>query len=93
MKENKGFTFLEIIISLSICAIILVVLIPNILNQYYNLSEQEKKLELKEILYEEIIKHNNKEFVEIRDNYVITVTSATAKIEDISTNYVVSYEK
>lgn len=93
MNENKGFTLIEIIVSLLITSIILIVLIPNLLNEYKGFKELEEKLELKEILYEEIINHKNKEFTLERNNYEIVVNKDNTYIKNKNNNVMVNYEK
>lgn len=93
MNENKGFTLIEIIVALLITSIILIVLIPNLLKEYNGFKELEEKLELKEILYEEIINHKNKEFTLERNNYEIVVNKDNTYIKNKNNNVMVNYEK
>lgn len=93
MKYNKkGFTFIELIGALFICSLLFVFLIPNMVKQYSNLYKIEKELEMKEILYEEICGHyKDSSFTIRRDNYYISVSGNSAKIEDEQTGEKVDY--
>ena len=93
MKYNKkGFTFIELIGSLFICSLLFVFLIPNMVKQYSNLYKIEKELEMKEILYEEICSHyKDSSFTIRRDNYYISVSGNSAKIEDEQTGEKIDY--
>ena len=93
MKYNKkGFTFIELIGALFICSLLFVFLIPNMVKQYSNLYKIEKELEMKEILYEEICSHYKaSSFTTRRDNYYISVSGSSAKIEDEQTGEKVDY--
>lgn len=93
MKYNKkGFTFIELIGALFICSLLFVFLIPNMVKQYSNLYKIEKELEMKEILYEEICSHYKaSSFTIRRDNYYISVSGNSAKIEDEQTGEKVDY--
>lgn len=92
MKDNIGFTLLELVVALFICSIILVVLVPNLINEYQYINKLENKLELKEVLYEEILNHKEKEFSINRDNYSIIVTKNKAEIFDHNSGEKVVYE-
>ncbi|MBF0713231.1 type II secretion system protein [Gemella sp. GH3] len=92
MKNNSGFTLLEVLVGIFICSIILIFLIPNLVLEYENLTDMEQKLELKCILYEEITINDNKEFELIRDNYKIVVTENRATIENLVTGDFLEYK-
>lgn len=52
----------------------------------------EKELEMKEILYEEICSHyKDSSFTTRRDNYYISVSGSSAKIEDEQTGEKIDY--
>lgn len=93
MKNNKGFTFLEIVAALFICSIILVVLLPNLINQYYTIDKMSRELTLKEVLYEELLNNRENSFYIEREDYVIRVGENYAEIINKNTNEKVSYEQ
>ena len=81
--RNNGFTFIESMVALFICSLILIFFIPNMVKQYSNLAKIEKKLEMKEILYEEISNHSSERHFKVRrDNYMIIVSGNNAEIYD-----------
>ena len=59
--------------------------------QYANLSKLEKKLEMKEVLYEEISINKHSNFTNRRGQYYIEVKDKKAKIVDEDTREEVSY--
>ena len=69
MKNNKGFTLVEMLVALLICSLIFAYLIPNLMKQYINLSELETTLEMKEMLYEELSNSEGEKFEVVRKNY------------------------
>lgn len=82
-SRNNGFTFIELIAALFICSLIFIFFIPNMVKQYSNLAKIEKKLEMKEILYEEICNHSSERNFKVRrDNYMIIVSGNNAEIYD-----------
>ena len=95
MLENskKGFTFVEIIISLFICSLILAFLIPSLIKQSVKLVEVEKTVEMKEILYEELSNSVGKDFIVERGQYTVTFSQNKASIEDKKTGKKFDYEK
>lgn len=92
MKNNKGFTLLEVLAGIFICSLILIFLIPNLVLEYNNLNDMEQKLELKYILYEELSINDNEQFELVRDNYKIVVTDSGATIENLITGDIVEYK-
>ena len=89
--KNKAFTLVEMIVSLFICSLILVYLLPNLVRQYVNLHELEENLTMKEILYEELSSNKGKEFTSTRDNYTIVVKKNSVKIIDNAKGKELSY--
>lgn len=92
MKDKSGFTLLELLAGLFVCSIILIYLLPNVVLNYKYLTEMENKLELKEILYEEILINKDDEFTVVRGKYEIEVKKNKAVIMDIETGEKVEYE-
>ena len=83
---------MELIGSLFICSLLFAFLIPNMVRQYSNLSQIEKELEMREILYEEICSHyKDQNFTAKRKNYSISVSGNSARIEDEETGEKISY--
>lgn len=92
MRSKKAFTFVELIGALFICSLLFVYFLPNIVRQYTNIVHQEKILEMKEILYEEILLHEGKEYRGERGVYYVEIVKGKARIEDKKTNEEVRYE-
>lgn len=89
--DNSGFTFIELLISIFILSMILVFLLPNLVNEYKYMKEIEKQIEMRMILYEEIIA--NKSDVDTqRGNYKIIINKDKASIKNIHTNKEIIYE-
>ncbi len=93
MKNNKGFTVIETLISLLICAIILSFLIPNLVREYYYITDMENQIEMKEVLYEEILNNSSDSTYFIRDNYEVKITESYAYIKNINTGDYIEYKK
>lgn len=93
MKSRKsGFTFVEMIGALFICSLLFVFFVPNLVKQYSNLRDAEKSLEMKEILYEELVNHSSeKNFSVSREGYTIIVSEKEVRIKDEKTSEEVHY--
>lgn len=93
MKYKEGFTFIELIVALAICSLMFVFLLPNMVRQYSVVSQMEKQLQMKEILYEEVSNHYDaKVFQVYRDNYVVTVDTTKAEIVDRNSGEKITYD-
>ncbi|MBU0278921.1 MULTISPECIES: type II secretion system protein [unclassified Gemella] len=91
MRNNKGFTLIEILAGIFIFSVILIFLVPNIVREYEILKKSEDKLIMKEILYEEIL--INKDVGRFtRNNYEITIGENSASIKNLDTGEIILYE-
>lgn len=89
--DNKGFTFVELLISIFIVSMILVFLLPNLVNEYRYMKEIEEQIEMRMILYEEILASEDDVDI-IRGEYKISVTKDGASIKNTQTNKEVTYD-
>ena len=92
MRKNKGFILIEILAGMFISSIILIYLIPMLVNENKIMKQNEKKIEMKEILYEELMLYENENIEEKRDDYEVMITEDKASIRDIKTGETLTYE-
>lgn len=90
-NKNNGFTLIEILVALFICSIMLIFIIPNLINEYHYMKKMENHIELKEILYEELL-NNDEDFILYRDDYKIVLENNKAYIENSLTGERLYYE-
>lgn len=92
MRKNKGFILIEILAGMFISSIILIYLIPMLVNENKIMKQNEKKIEMKEILYEELMLYENENIEEKRANYEVMITEDKASIRDTKTGETLTYE-
>lgn len=83
---------IEIVVALFICSLIFIFLLPNFVRQYATITEIEKKLQMKQILYEELLNNEGENFFVVRENYKIDVNENGASIEDMESGEKIVYD-
>ncbi|MBF0709769.1 MULTISPECIES: type II secretion system protein [unclassified Gemella] len=92
LKNNDGFSLIELLVAIFIASLIVGLLLPNLVNEYKYMKKAEDEIKMRTILYEEILA-NKKDINFVRDGYDISIMNNRARIRDINSGKEIIYSK